>query len=112
VGKGAETLVRLGLWIARHEPDSHLHRRKNMKTAIVAGLIAMALATTAAGCMSRMHGRMMDGMMRNQASSAEGSGSASDKMGMHRQGMMSSMMECCNEQCPIMKGKAGKTQPS
>jgi hypothetical protein len=79
-----------------------------MKTVIVAGLIVTALVTGAAGC--RMHGRMMDGMMHSQAS---GERSASDSMmSMGQKGMMPGMMDCCNEQCPMMKGKAGKSQPS
>jgi hypothetical protein len=77
-----------------------------MKTGLVAGLIVMALVTSAAGCMSGMHGRMMG----HQASSAEGSSSGSDNMmSMGQKGMM---MDCCNEYCPMMKGKAGKPQPS
>ena len=82
-----------------------------MKTAIVAGLLALALVTSAAGCMSGMHGRMMGGMTRNQASSGEGS-TSDNMMSMGQKGMMSGMMECCNEQCPMMKGKTTKAQPS
>jgi hypothetical protein len=82
-----------------------------MKMVIVAGLIAMALITSAAGCMSRMHGRMA-GMMGSQAS-GERSDSASDSMmSMGQKGMGPGMMDCCNEQCPMMKGNGVKPQPS
>jgi hypothetical protein len=83
-----------------------------MKTVIMASFVALALGT-ATGCMSRMHGRMMQGMMSSQTSSGEATGAASDNMmSMDRKGMMSSMMDCCNEQCPMMKGKHSKSQPS
>ncbi len=78
-----------------------------MKTLIVAGLLVMALVTGATGCMSRMHDRMMAGMMGNQERS-----SSDNMMSMGQKGMMPSMMDCCNEQCPMMKGKASKGQPS
>ena len=84
-----------------------------MKTGIVAGLVVMALVTGATGCMSRMHDRMMAGMMDSQASSGERSSSASDNMmSMGQKGMMPGMMDCCNEQCPMMKGNGVKPQPS
>lgn len=78
-----------------------------MKTVLAAGLIAMALVTGAAGCMSGTHGRMM----RSQASSGEGS-TSHNMMSMGQKGMMPGMMDCCTDQCPMMKGKASKAQPS
>src|SRR5688572_7768273 len=82
-------------------------QEENMKTAIVAGLIATALVTGAAGCMSGMHGRMMAGMTRSQASTGEGS-TSDNMMSMGQKGMM----DCCTDQCPMMKGKSAKPQPS
>jgi hypothetical protein len=76
-----------------------------MKTVFVAGLIAIALGTSA-GCMSRMHGRMMHSQASGERSGSDG------MMSMGQKGMMPGMMECCNEQCPMMKGKASKSQQS
>jgi hypothetical protein len=81
-----------------------------MKSIAIAGLVALALGTTAAGCRPHMWGMMMQGM--GEQSSSENPSSAKAMMG-HMPGndMMREMMQCC-EQCPMMNGKGSPTQMS